>query len=430
MKDNTLILDIDSLSYGGRGVGRREDGKVIFVPGVLPREKIHARIYKEHSSYTEATLLDVIHPSPDRINPRCKIFASCGGCSWQHISYNEQLKWKQDILAGEIIKTCKTTPEAIYSPVASKEIYGYRRNARIQCIYDPEFKMGFFTEGSAQVATFEMCPILNDLIQETLTNLSTILRRHPIYSLYEIDIRAPQDDVLVLARCKGHIQGRDMSIMNKIYNDIKISGISFVSSDSHRRDYVLGQRYCSYTIHAGDVQIQMFSGFGGFIQANAYINYAMIEYVMYLAHGSKRLLDLYSGNGNFSLPLSYIAADIVAIDSSTHLIRQGKLSAKKNKIENTRFFCMDTAKAVQTMIKDSMCFDTIVLNPPREGAKNVMNKIARLGASKIIYISCNPTTMARDIAILISHGFRFKSIKAFDMFPQTYHIESIAYFER
>jgi len=430
VEDIIFILDIDSLSYGGRGVGKREDGKVVFVPGVLPGEKIHAKIYKEHPSYIEATLLDIIHPSPTRANPRCKIFASCGGCSWQHISYKEQLKWKQDILVGEITKTCKTTPEAIYPPVASKKIYGYRRNAKIQCIYDPEFKVGFFIEGSTQVATFEKCPILNDLIQETLTNLSSILKHHPIYSLYEIDIRAPQNDVLALARCKGHIQDRDISIMNKIYNDIKISGISFVISNSYRRDYVLGQHYCSYTIHAGDVQIQMVSGLKGFIQANAYINHAMIEYVMYLAHGSKRLLDLYSGNGNFSLPLSYIATDTVAIDSNTHLVHQGRLNARKNKIGNTRFFCMDTAKAVQTMIKDSMCFDTIVLNPPREGAKNVINKIARLGASKIIYISCNPTTMARDIAVLISHGFRFKSIKAFDMFPQTYHIESIAYLER
>ena len=124
MEDSTFILKIDSLSYGGRGVGRRADGKVVFVPMTIPGEKIHVRIDKEHSSYIQATLVDIINPAPSRVRPRCKIFTSCGGCSWQHISYEEQLHWKQDILVGEITKICKTIPDNIYPPVASKKIYG------------------------------------------------------------------------------------------------------------------------------------------------------------------------------------------------------------------------------------------------------------------------------------------------------------------
>ncbi|MBN1636290.1 MAG: class I SAM-dependent RNA methyltransferase [Deltaproteobacteria bacterium] len=430
MDTDTFILTIDSLSYGGNGVGRREDGKVVFVPMVIPGEKIRARVVKEHSKYVNASLVEILDKSPSRQKPRCPIFDSCGGCDWQHMPYQDQLQWKLEILRAEITKTSGAFPELVYPIVPSNQTFGYRGYARIQCSFDPIFKMGFFQKKSRKIAAFESCPILHPLIQDTLSALAAILKTYPVYSLYSLEIHAPGEDVLVSARSRGPVKPGDIKIMNSIYNDIGIAGLSFVVLKPQRRDYVLGQRYCRYTVHVQDKSIELSGGLSGFVQANMQVNHDLIEYVMDLAAGSKKILDLYSGSGNFSIPLALIGDEVSAIERSQLLVSFGKKNAKKNQLGNVRFLCLDTKRAFQSIINESVRFDTIVLNPPRQGVKDILEMIPQSSASRIIYISCNPTTLARDLAYLVDHGFSMKSIRMFDMFPQTYHIESVSLLQR
>ena len=290
--------------------------------------------------------------------------------------------------------------------------------------------MGFFQKRTNHFIEFEQCPVLNPRIQDTLGDLRKILSQNPVHGLYSLEIHAPGDDVILLARCKGTARQNDIRTMNRIYNELDISGVSFIMFSARRNDHVLGQRFCRYEIPTEVGVVQLSSGFGGFIQANMQINTALIGYVMGLARDSGNVLDLYSGSGNFSIPLSKVAKEVVAIERNQRIASQGRINAKKNAARNVRFLTMDVAKAVESIQNEMLRFDTIILDPPREGAKDIITYLPETGASRIIYISCDPSTLARDLRVLIDAGFSLRHTRVFDMFPQTYHIESVSFLER
>ncbi|RLA97519.1 MAG: hypothetical protein DRG37_07965 [Deltaproteobacteria bacterium] len=432
MEDNTFVLVIESLSYGGRGVGRRSDGKVVFVPGVIPGETVLVSVVKQHPSFINARIVEVLKPSPSRQPPRCMTFDKCGGCDWQHMPYEYQVKWKQDILLGEISKINKLTPEEVQPPVESIETYGYRRTARIQCKYiNGQPVLGFFMKRSHRIVSFEECPVLAGPLQVAFDGLRCALERHPLPSLVWFDMQAPKDEVLISARLKGNISKDLEKSMYEIFMATDVPGMSFTVLGDKRRDYVFGQRYLGYTVDVNGKALEMVAGFGSFMQANHYVNTKMIDYVALLAGGAgNKILDLYSGGGNFSIPLASLGNKITAIDRNPRLVAQGKRSARLNDIYSAKFICMDSLKAVKQMASESITFDTVILDPPREGARDVSGFIPGLNAERIIYVSCNPLTLGRDLSILISRGYRFKSLKLFDMFPHSYHIESIAFLQR
>ena len=430
MGTDTFTVTVESLSYGGMGVGRRADGKIVFVPAVVPGETLRVHTVKEYPSYVLALIDEILEPSPDRVEPRCPLFPSCGGCDWQHIAYTQQVLWKQKILECEIGKVCKASPEDALEPVPSEMIYGYRAHAVVQCVYNPNFSMGFFQKRSKRIVGFDQCPVLNPKIQHTLGDLREILSQNPIHGIYSLEIHAPGDDVILLARCKGAARQNDVRTMNRIYNELDVLGVSFVMFSARRSDHVLGQRFCRYEVPTDKGMIQLSSGLSGFIQANMQVNAALVGYVMNLAAGSQNILDLYSGSGNFSIPLAQVAKDVVAIERNTRIASQGRINAKKNAAGNVRFLSMDAIKAVASIKNESLKFDTIILDPPRQGAKEVITMLPELDASRIIYISCDPSTLTRDLKSLIGAGFSLKHTKVFDMFPQTYHIESVSFLER
>jgi 23S rRNA (uracil1939-C5)-methyltransferase len=430
MGTKSFTVTIESLSYGGRGVGKREDGKVVFVPSVIPGERVRVHVYKELSSYILAGIDEVLDFSPYRVEPRCSLFPQCGGCDWQHLTYTQQVLWKKKILEDEIVKVCKILPEIEQEPVPSEKIYGYRGHTVVQCTYDPEFSMGFFQKRSKRIVGFDHCPVLNPQIQKVLNELKEIFRRNPVYGIYSLEVHAPQNDIILLARCKGTTHKKDLKTMDRIYNELDIAGVSFVMFGARRSDHVLGQRFCRYEIPTPTSDVLLSSGFGGFIQANMEINAALVEYVMQLVQDSDTILDLYSGSGNFSIPIAQLGKEVVAIERNPRLASQGKMNAKKNNAENVRFLSMDVKKAVESIKRELLKFDTIILDPPRQGANEIVKTLPELGGSRIIYISCNPSTLARDLKSLIDSGFSLKYTRVFDMFPQTYHIESVSYLER
>ena len=430
MDADSFQLRIETLSYGGRGVGRHEDGRVVFVPRVIPGELVRVAPLKYHLAYIDAETLEVIEPSPERVAPVCEHFAVCGGCDWQHLPYALQLEWKQRILLQEVEKLCAVRPDDIPAPVGVDEAYAYRSHARIQCRYDPTLKSGFFMKKSRDIVAFEACPILNPRIQETLDHLRSILGRQRMYGLYSLEIHAPSDDILVLGRCRGTMRDGDLKAMNTIFRELSISGLSFVMLGPPRRDYVLGQRACRYEVTSRGITSHLTSGLGGFIQANLKINDAMVGHVMNLVEGSARILELYSGCGNFSIPIAPVAGEVTAIERDGRLVTQGRMNCKRNRAANVRFLRMEALKAVQSILNESVHFDTVLLDPPREGAKEIMQDLPRIEAERIVYVSCNPTTLARDLKPLLAAGYTLASLRLFDMFPQTYHIECIADLKR
>lgn len=430
MNADTFTVTIHSLSYGGRGVGRKEDGKVVFVPGVIPGETLLVRTDKEHSSYCTAEVVEILEGSVKRVAPECPVFSVCGGCDWQHISYPDQVSWKNIIFMDEITKSGHKGDFKQFQPVASQKIYGYRGHAVLQSSYDPYLTLGFFRKKSNDIVEIDRCPILNPRVQKIIEGLKTILQNNPLQGLSSLEIHAPQEEVILMAKVERANQRSLLKVMEKIYDELDVTGISFVIPGSRGKDLLIGQKFCRYSLDVRGKALHLSSTFGGFIQANNEVNSKLIEHVMELAEGSENILDLYSGSGNFSIPLSRVASRVVGIEKSRKLVSQGKLSTKKNSADNVRFLAMDAIHAVESARDELVAFDTIVLDPPREGAKDVARIIPDLNASRIIYISCNPSTLVRDLKPLIQAGYTMNNARLFDMFPQTYHIESVVCLER
>jgi 23S rRNA (uracil1939-C5)-methyltransferase len=430
MKDGYFALQIESMAYGGSGVGRREDGKVVFIPRVIPGEKVTAAITKEHKSYIEAEVKELLEASPYRVTPPCPHFFECGGCDWQHIMYREQIALKQGILNAQIVAKIPKTDLFFDNPAISSKEAGYRCHAVVQCTHKGGFDIGFFRKQSNTITTFHQCLILNERCQAVLDQIREMLRGHLIDGLDSIEIHAPMDEVLVRVFLKGALSKDTLDFFKGVYKVVALSGLSIFSKDNLWREHVFGKRLCSYDITVHGRKVLLAGSFGGFIQANMYMNQRLVEYVHDCTKGSKKLIDLYSGAGNFSIPLSFKADEVLAVEQDEELVKTGADLARRNGCRNLRFINEKVARTLKWLEKEGVSFDSVVMDPPREGAQNIVRILPRMKMNKIVYISCNPSTLARDLAILIQEGFRLKSARFFDMFPQTFHIESVSVLER
>jgi 23S rRNA (uracil1939-C5)-methyltransferase len=290
--------------------------------------------------------------------------------------------------------------------------------------------MGFFQKNSNTLVPFEGCLVLNERAQAALSDIRDIMKTSLMKNLVSLEIHAPQDEILVRALCRGKSRRRDLDQLGKLFELLKIHGLSYISPENGPREYVFGEDFCSYNILVHGTHLKMSTGFGGFIQANSAVNEALTAHVVNLAKGSRKVLDLYCGNGNFSIPLALSAHEVVGVEMDRHLTELGRINAGSNGLTNVTFSCMDAKHFMASRVCASGSFDTVVLDPPREGAKAIMASLARLRPDRIISISCNPSTLSRDLAVLIGEGYTLKEVRLFDMFPQTYHIESVSYLQR
>jgi 23S rRNA (uracil1939-C5)-methyltransferase len=222
----------------------------------------------------------------------------------------------------------------------------------------------------------------------------------------------------------------DREGLRALQQALGLQGLSAVFPGGRHTEYVLGGEFCSYEVQSSGRTLQLRSGFGAFIQANMAVNRSLVTHVCDALAGSEDILDLYSGSGNFSIPLSLCAGRVMAVEHDDLLVEAGMAAASDNGRENLRFVREDASTAVRRLAKQGRRFPAVVLDPPREGAREILPGILRLSPRKIAYISCNPSTLARDLAVLATEGYRVASLRLFDMFPQTFHIESVAVLEK
>jgi 23S rRNA (uracil1939-C5)-methyltransferase len=424
MTAETFTVTIDTLSYGGRGVGRRQDGKVAFISFVIPGETVLARVEKEHASYCTAEPLEILEKSPERTDPECPLFTFCGGCDWQHIPYPSQLRWKSSILEGEIARSAPRKNVIADAPVPSESAYGYRGHTVLQCRGS---SMGFFQKKTNLVIPVERCPVLNARLQALLPGLARIVKESPRLGLHSLELHAPHGEVLLEARCGSADRKTLERFMERMHKELGLAGVSVLATGIR---LAVGKEACSYPLTVNGDTVLISSSFGEFIQANMPVNQSLVDHVAVLAQGSRGILDLYCGSGNFSIPLARSAQRVLAVEWSTALVAQGRASASLNGADNIEFMAMDVRKALEELRNKREVVDAVVLDPPREGAKESAPLIPGLQARRIIYISCNPTTLARDLKPLVQSGYDLKGLRLFDMFPQTFHIESVALLER
>ena len=428
--DNLQQYEIVDLSHDGRGVGRL-NGKACFIQGALPGETVLVSRHKSKRNFDEGRVSQIIHPSPDRMEPRCNYFSRCGGCSLQHLVNESQIDIKQSQFLNSL-KRGGLVPEAVMPPLSGSE-WHYRRRARlaVQHTRDGGCLVGFRNAGSKRLEPISSCEILDQRLAAMMPHLPIWLAAMPKgIKVFELELTAGDNAVAIAVEANRTITEEERQHI--------LTGIDFVESYTQlwwkaesKASFVRldsGSQDLAFTV-GDEIKIQFRPG--QFIQVNDVLNQQMIRRVLGLVSGKPRMaLDLFCGIGNFSLPLAKICGQVIGVEGLSELVESAIRNTEINKLSNTRFVTADLSKPEVLKQFEKESVDLVVLDPPRSGASGVMSWIAELGASQVVYVSCHPSTMIRDAKSLLDTGYRLSKVGVMDMFPHTTHVEAIALFEK
>lgn len=426
-------IDIEKLAFGGSGIGRI-NGKVCFVPFSCPGDELLVALTSEKRSYLTARIVEIITPSSDRATPTCPLFGSCGGCSWQHIAYHRQLEAKRRILAETLWRGARIAEELIAEVLPAPGQYGYRSRVQFKVFYaGNKLQIGFFRQGSHYVEDAPGgCPVALPVINQAIQRLREVLSHfNEPQSIPQINIDCgDQGAVAIVSYIGKDPDGAAFFLESHFTSLVPLTGLYIQTGRKSTLRKVCGDDFLVYAMPAGTAgapPVQLAFRPGGFSQVNSSQNRAILEHLRRLAcfDGSERVLDLYCGNGNLSLPLARDVAAITGIEEFEGSIAAAIDNCRRNGIDNADYIVADAAGGVRRLADNGQHYDVVILDPPRTGAADALHEICRLGPEKIVYVSCDPNTLARDCGLLSAQGYNVRASIPVDMFPQTYHLESI-----
>jgi 23S rRNA (uracil1939-C5)-methyltransferase len=420
-------LTIERLANDGRGIAFLE-GRTWFVAGSLAGEEVEARVLNAHGKIVEARTERVFVANPVRRPAPCAHFGRCGGCSVQHLPHEEQLALKQRMLAEQLSKVAGVEPEEWAAPLTGPE-FEYRRRARIAVRWDAKAKrldVGFRAASSQDIVGIDECPVLVQALQPIMTQLPAMLRRFTKPQVLGHVELFSGSSTAVLLRHTAPLNDADLATLQAFCttHDAQL----WLHGENEPQPFDPSQSL-GYRLEQWDLQLAYRPG--DFIQVNAAVNAAMIAQAMdWLApKADERILDLFCGLGNFALPLAKTAREVVAVEGVATMVERATENAQSNGLHNVQFVQADLAQPLADASWAKKGFSAVLLDPPRDGAFEVVRKLSTLGAERLLYVSCNPATLARDTVELIKQGYRLKRAGILDMFPQTAHVEAMALFE-
>jgi 23S rRNA (uracil1939-C5)-methyltransferase len=438
-----VIITIEKIVAGGFGLGRLADGLVVLVPHTLPGERVRIAARRQRKDYLEAESVEIINPSPERCEPACPHFGRCGGCDLQHIAYPAQVAIKGAILKEQMEKTgLAISGTGWREPLAAARPLGYRQRLRLQVDGDSG-RLGFYRSRSHQVE-----PVATCLLARSEINLAwQQLAAHAALPLLldqsqSLELIASPDDgrVSLLFAFRRKPRPRDLQLAREIcWNLSNCQGVLFTGAGFEPIDPLAPQSgppsfLSRFTLPAPIIgrPLTLTVEPGGFCQINPGQNEELVRVLLSwaaLASG-ERALDLFCGMGNFSLPLAAAGGEVVGCDLQGAAIRSARRNAEEAGLTNCRFMRQSAAAAIGELLARGERFDLLLLDPPRQGCADILPLLPQLGAGRIIYISCDPATLMRDLTLLAQNGYRLRRIQAVDMFPQTHHLEIITLLER
>lgn len=431
-----VAVTIIKQSHDGRGIANL-DGKTTFVEGALPDEEVTIKFTKMHSRYNESEVVTVSKASPDRVNPGCQHFGTCGGCSLQHMSMPAQIALKQKTLLEQIKHFGQVEPETVLPPL-SASLWGYRRKARLGVRYvlkKEKLLIGFREKASRYLADITTCPVLHPQVGERMPEISQLIRSLSQYEhIPQVEVAVGDDATALVFRHMTDLPEDDIEKIRQFAQTFQFHVYLqpnppatllklWPEDPTNRLHYSLSDYQLNMAFHPLD-----------FTQVNGEMNPLMIKQALALLdpQAEDDILDLFCGLGNFTLPLARFAKHVTGIEGSEDMVERAKDNAEHHGINNTQFFAANLAEIPETRPAWMQThYDKILLDPPRTGAKEIIDIFPSLGAKRIVYVSCNPATLARDAGILVNEqGFRLKKVGVINMFPHTTHIEAIALFEK
>jgi len=421
---------ITDLSHEGRGVAH-VDGKTVFIDDALPGELVEWQRVKQGRNFDEGRLLRVIEPSPDRVDPRCAHFGMCGGCVLQHLSGEQQLQFKQKQLMDALTRIGKVTPQETLPPLHAGS-WNYRRRARLAARWVPKKNrtvVGFRERSTPYITDLQRCEVLQAPLDGLIVPLSELVTALSIRNrVPQIEVAVADNAVALVVRVLEPLTDADQELLRRFGREHSVQ--MFLQPGGYETVAPMEQfEPLEYRLPSFDLTLQFLPT--DFVQVNGPLNLLMIDRAVQLLELTPhdRVLDLFCGLGNFSLPLARRAGQVVGVEGEAGLVARARENAARNGLGNAQFF---TANLADESIGSALWagkFDKVLLDPPRAGAKEVLPVVAKSGAGTVLYISCHPGSLARDAGILVhEHGYKLQSAGVMDMFPHTAHVESAALF--
>lgn len=429
------IGTIVSLDHEARGIARQE-GKTIFVDGSLPGETVEYASFRRKPNYELAHLVSVLKPSVARVQPRCPHFGICGGCAMQHIEPSAQVAAKQRVLEDSLWHIGRVRPESILPPIHG-EAWGYRHRARLS-VRKIERKggvlIGFHEKRSSYIADMKTCAILPPHVSALLMPLRELIDSLSVAErLPQLELAVGEHCTVFVLRILDPLTAADEKRLRDFADRHQI--IFYLQSkgpDSAYRFYPVDGPRLSYTLPEFGLELDFKPT--DFTQVNHAVNRVLVRRALRLLdpQPGERIADMFCGLGNFTLPIARSGASVVGVEGSPALVKRGRESAVANGLcERVEFGVANLFECTEASVAKLGRFDKMLIDPPREGAVELVKALGADAPKRIVYVSCNPATLARDAAVLVSiKGYRFISAGVINMFPHTAHVESIAVFER
>ena len=405
-----LVLSPSLLVYGGEALGRLPDGRAVFIPFVLPGEKVHVQVVEEKRGHVRAGLVEILEPSPQRITPRCPHFTHCGGCHYQHMPYEMQLSAKADILRDQLQRIGGLQDVPIHPAVPSPEPFNYRNH--IQFHLDPHGKLGFQAARSSQVIPISECHLPEASLNEVWPQLDL----EPLPGLERIGLRLGVDEEIQLI-----LESRDTELFEFSVEELPLSAVHLSPAGAV---VLAGSEQLTLEILGRPFLVSAAS----FFQVNTRVAEAMVRHILEILplEPSSTLLDLYCGAGLFSAFLAPKVSRLVGIEISPAACRD--FADNLDEYNNVELY---EAPVSEVLRQVDFHPHAVLLDPPRSGIDHpALDALLAQQAKELVYISCDPATLARDARRLTAAGYRLLQVTPFDLFPQTYHIESISLWEK
>lgn len=428
-----LDADITDLSHDGRGVAHVA-GKALFVSGGLPGERVRVRLTARHRAYDEGRAEEVLTRSPERIEPRCPHFGTCGGCALQHLPAEAQIAAKQRVLAENFERIGKVEPRT-WLPALTDAPWGYRRKGRLSAKWVAKKEkavVGFREIVPKFIADLSECHTLLPEVGLRIAAIAELVGSLEVRDqIPQIEIAAGDDTIALVFRHLRPLSDADRERLAAFGRDTGLAILLQPGGPDSVHALWPEQAPLSFTIPAHDVDLA-FEPLD-FIQVNAGMNQRMIARALDLLELSAqdRVLDLFCGLGNFTLPIARHVAEVTGVEGDAALVARALANATRNGISNATFHAADLAADASGTPWARAPWTKLLLDPPRSGAAAVLEYLPRKGTDHVVYVSCHPGSLARDAGTLVNrHGFELVQAGVMDMFPHTAHVESIALFRR
>lgn len=414
MATETVTLQVERLSKSGEGVAQL-GGRTVFVEGALPGETVRAAV-GESGRVLRGEVLELVSRSPARREPSCPHAGACGGCDWLHVGEEVQREQKGEIVASALEHLGGVGRERylLLPAVFGKAPMGYRRRA---VLHRAGRGFGFFGRRSHEKVQVEQCPALTGPLAALPGTLATALLT-VARDLEEVRLLEAGGKTAVSLHLNGGARDRHREAAQALLKHV--DGVVLVPDQGSRERF--GKPVLK---EPGGTRVRP----DAFAQANAEVSAALVQAASDAA-GAGEALELYCGNGNFSLPLAERASAVLAVESDALSLELAREAARAKGAQNLRFVLGDAAKVAAGLVKEGQRFPTLLLDPPRSGAPGVAGWAKGLGAQRVIYVACDPGALARDAGELCAQGYRPRTLQLFDLFPQTRHIEALMLFER